>query len=221
MRKPARILDVLGEIEADVIALQEVDRRFGTRTSTLTAEALDEAGWHYRSVSDAAPSLGWHGNAIIASKKVEIEAVVPITLPAFEPRGAVAALLRFNGVAFAAIGLHLGLLGRHRDQQINAILGYADQELKRPTIIMGDTNEWRGKAAGFARIAQSHIVVPPMPTFHTSLPVLALDRIIVTPEFEPVAHGVHASALAKRASDHLPLWADLVLKNPGSEVAPP
>ena len=34
-RRPARVLDVLNEIGADIVALQEVDRRFGSRISAL------------------------------------------------------------------------------------------------------------------------------------------------------------------------------------------
>ena len=44
-RDPERILAVLREIGADVVAVQEVDRRFGLRESVLPRQALEEHGW--------------------------------------------------------------------------------------------------------------------------------------------------------------------------------
>ena len=42
-RQPNRILDVLVELDADIIALQEVDRRFGERVTSLTPESIAAA----------------------------------------------------------------------------------------------------------------------------------------------------------------------------------
>ncbi|MFM5907664.1 MAG: endonuclease/exonuclease/phosphatase family protein, partial [Novosphingobium sp.] len=39
---PDRILSVLREIDADVIALQEADRRFGSRASVLPRAMIDD-----------------------------------------------------------------------------------------------------------------------------------------------------------------------------------
>ena len=41
-RDPERILAVLREIDADVIALQEADRRFGDRASVLPRQMIDD-----------------------------------------------------------------------------------------------------------------------------------------------------------------------------------
>jgi endonuclease/exonuclease/phosphatase family metal-dependent hydrolase len=40
IRNPARILDVIGEVNADIIALQEADRRFGSRISAIPQEMI-------------------------------------------------------------------------------------------------------------------------------------------------------------------------------------
>jgi endonuclease/exonuclease/phosphatase family metal-dependent hydrolase len=36
-----------------------------------------------------------------------------------------------------------------------------------------------------------------------------LDRIMVSPHFQIADSGVHHSASARKASDHLPIWADV------------
>src|SRR4051794_4950779 len=43
-RNPQRVLDVLHEIDADVVALQEADKRFGGRASAVPHELIDEHG---------------------------------------------------------------------------------------------------------------------------------------------------------------------------------
>src|SRR5829696_1563721 len=82
-RRPERVLSVLSELDADVVALQEVDRRFGERATSLSAEAIS-AETPYRAVLfNARPaSIGWHGNVILVRKDVEVLAQRPLTLPA-------------------------------------------------------------------------------------------------------------------------------------------
>ena len=75
---------------------------------------------------------------------------------------------------------------------------------------MGDTNEWRDRRrAACARSSPSFSVAPTGPSFHARRPVAALDRIIVHKDLSIEAAGVHMSAAARRASDHLPIWARL------------
>jgi len=50
-------------------------------------------------------------------------------------------------------------------------------------------------------------IAPTGPSFHARHPVAQLDRIIVDKNLSIEAAGVHMSAAARRASDHLPIWA--------------
>ena len=43
-RRPDRVLHVLQEIDADVVALQEADKRMGGRGSAVPHELIDEHG---------------------------------------------------------------------------------------------------------------------------------------------------------------------------------
>ena len=76
-----------------------------------------------------------------------------------------------------------------------------------PTVLMGDTNEWRTFAGCLKDLEPEFHIVPTGPSFHSRRPVAALDRIIVHRDLNIEAAGVHMSHNARRASDHLPIWA--------------
>lgn len=210
-RQPERILQILGEIDADIVALQEVDRRFGQRTSSISLTNIGDIS-SYRAVrfGRRPDSLGWHGNVILVRKESEVLRRRRIVLPALEPRGAVLADVAVNGVIVRVIGLHLGLVGLWRTRQARRVLDYLERlEGDLPTIIMGDLNQWTTEGGSLAHFAADHNVIAPGPSFHSSRPLLALDRIITSHDFRVREAGVHLSALSRRGSDHLPVWARL------------
>ncbi len=211
-RVPLRILDVLNEIDADVIALQEADRRFGPRLAALP-KALIEQHTPYVVVDVAARagSIGWHGNALLVRRGITVEHHARLTLPTLEPRGAVLADLVVDGQALRVVGMHLDLSGLHRRRQGHAITAAVAERDPRPTILMGDTNEWRPHAGCLIDFAHKFSIAPTGPSYHSRRPVGRLDRIMVDHATHIVACGVHHSALAARASDHLPIWADVEL----------
>jgi endonuclease/exonuclease/phosphatase family metal-dependent hydrolase len=110
------------------------------------------------------------------------------------------------------IGLHLDLSGLWRRRQMRAILEAIERRPQRmPTVLMGDTNEWRTAAGFIKELNGAYRVAPTGPSFHSRRPIAPLDRIIVDEHLAIEAAGVHASASARRASDHLPVWARLAL----------
>jgi endonuclease/exonuclease/phosphatase family metal-dependent hydrolase len=211
-RRPERIIEVLREIDADVIALQEADLRFGARARVIPPHLLDEGGWKTVPVGLRAASMGWHGNALLVRASATIVDCEPIHLPALEPRGAVAADIRIDGVMLRVVGMHLDLSGLWRRRQAAAILSHvACSAQQHPTVLMGDLNEW-SRASGCLRdFTRDHRDVPTAPSFHARHPVARLDRIMVSPQWRVAGAGAHASLTARRASDHLPIWADLDL----------
>ena len=109
-RRPERTLEVLREIDADVIALQECDRRFGQRQGVISPHMLEEhSPWKAVSFGVRSGSMGWHGNAILVRKDAQILDCEIIHLPALEPRGAVMADLRIGGESLRVVGMHLDL----------------------------------------------------------------------------------------------------------------
>jgi len=91
-RDPGRVLHVLHEIDADVVALQEADKRFGGRGSAVPLELIDTHGVYkpvhlgvrHRRAFDKARkhadrllrvntrNIGWHGNAILVKRHIGV-----------------------------------------------------------------------------------------------------------------------------------------------------
>lgn len=210
-RNPERILEVLDEIDADIVALQEADRRFGNRLSAIPHHLLLEHGT-YRPVEigGRAQSIGWHGNALLIRKGIEVRHSEIVHLPTLEPRGAVLADLAVDGRLLRVIGTHLDLSGLWRRRQIRALLARLDGAAHHvPTVLMGDFNQWTDRGALSEFAFHHHRLVKTPPSFHSNRPVARLDRIIVSHDIVVDKAGAHVSALSKRASDHLPLWAIL------------
>lgn len=241
-RNPQRVLEVLGEIDADIVALQEADKRVGTRGAAVPHTMIDDHGLYracdfnvthtdrlaraHGNLMDRLPdhpltaplrkldfrNLGWHGNAILVKPHVEVTDVEAIDLPTIEPRGAVMAELEVEGTELRVVGMHLDLSGLRRRRQVLAILDHIEQRHRAmPTIVMGDTNEWRVNGPVLREFDERFAIADCGPSFHSRKPVAALDRIIVDRRFAITEAGVHMSEAARTASDHLPIWARLAL----------
>lgn len=212
-RDPDRILAILREIDADVVALQEADRRFGTRASVLPLAAIDDHS-PYRVVHLATrpESLGWHGNALLVRRDIEVAEASAVSLPTIEPRGAVRADLIAQGQRVRVVGMHLDLSGLRRRHQIRSVLAHmADCGEACPSVLMGDFNEWALHGGCFREFGKDWSVLAPGRSFPSRRPVAQLDRIVVSDGLGVIETKVHHSALSAQASDHLPVWARLEL----------
>lgn len=212
-RDPERIMAVLHEIDADVIALQEADRRFGRRESVLPKPLLEYPG-HYRAVplNHRPDSLGWHGNALLVKRGITVLEADVVPLPTLEPRGAVRADLLCHGQRVRVVGMHLDLSGLRRRHQLRAILDHVSAcAAPCPTVLMGDFNEWSVHGGSLRELAAPWQVLTPGRSFPARRPVAQLDRIAISPEWQVERTAVHHSALAAVGSDHLPVYARLGL----------
>lgn len=212
-RAPERIMQILTELDADVVALQEVDRRFGQRATTLSPDLLiDHTNYMPVRFGIREQSLGWHGNVLLVRKSIRVTNQQRIELPAFEPRGAVMADVEIGSERVRVVGMHLGLMGNWRMKQAEAVVKYLEKlEERMPTVIMGDLNQWADDGGCLDQFARHHDIIPLGPSFHSRRPMLPLDRIITSRDFKLVAAGVQRTALARTGSDHLPVWATLSL----------
>jgi endonuclease/exonuclease/phosphatase family metal-dependent hydrolase len=206
---PARTAAVIAEIGADVLALQETDRRFGDRTGLLDLDAIErDAGLVPAPVDNGHAGHGWHGNLVLVRAGL-LRDLRQLNLPGLEPRGALVADLDLAAGPVRVVAAHLGLLRHSRRLQVERLLAHAADGADRPTVLMGDLNEWRrgrrsalhGFAPGFGPVGHG------APSFPSYFPVLALDRIIARPRsiLGPVV--AHDTPLARKASDHLPIKA--------------
>lgn len=210
-RRPERTLAVLGEIDADIIALQEADRRFGRRAAVLTDQHLQEdSRWKTVPLGGRERSMGSHGNALLVRSDAEILDCRPLSLPSLEPRGAVMADVRIHGEDVRVVGMHLDLSGLWRRRQAAALIAQLGElPTQLPTILMGDLNEWTADRGCLRDFSAQFEFASTGKSYHALRPMARLDRIMTTRDLKCVSAGVHASATAKRASDHLPIWAEV------------
>lgn len=217
-RDPERILAVLREIDADIVALQEADRRFGTRAAALPRRALAEhTDYRPAPLAMTAEGMAWHGNVVLVRRGITIRAASPIALPMLEPRGAVCVELVAGGYAIRVVGMHLCLSGLHRRGQLRAVLAHTAALPACPTVLMGDCNEWSRQGGALRVLGPEWQVRTLGQSYPTRLPLAPLDRIIASPEWRCGDAGVHHSVLAGVASDHLPVFARLQLRDAVAE----
>ena len=207
-RQPQRILQVLDGLQADIVVLQEADKRLPPRPAALPHFMLDEAGWQVVDLGGAG-SLGWHGNAVIwRGQGIKVRQTGHHDLPGFEPRGAVRVEFETLIGPLRVMGMHLGLLPASRRQQITHIRRCESDLAQMPTVWAGDFNEWSRQPV-LDHLAPNMRFLPPEPSFPAAQPLGALDRIALGRGLQACGHGVHNVRPAKIASDHLPIWADL------------
>lgn len=211
-RDPERILSVLHEIDADIVALQEADRRIGERASVLPRAEIDDTQWRVIEVAKRPRSIGWHGNALLVRRDLEILSGEALDLPTLEPRGAACGEIVVEGRPLRVIGTHLDLSGLRRRDQIRSLLafvGACNRDL--PTVIMGDFNQWGRTTGAMREFSPDWQIVTPGRSYPSRQPVATLDRIVASKHWRLVETEVHHTGLAAVASDHLPVIAKLEL----------
>ena len=207
-RRPDRSLQVINDLQADVVVLQEVDKRLPPRPSALPHEMVEQEGWDILPFGAPGGSLGWHGNAMLVRSGTRVSATSHLNLPGLEPRGAICAKIVTAIGPLRVVGLHLGLIRRYRLMQVAAIMRALRRQRPCATVLAGDFNDW-GRGAALDVTAQGVDFVPTAPSFPAPRPVAALDRFAISPDLKARASGVHAARPARIASDHLPVWVDI------------
>ncbi|MDO5658092.1 MAG: endonuclease/exonuclease/phosphatase family protein [Paracoccus sp. (in: a-proteobacteria)] len=209
LHAPERNLEVIAALGADLVALQEVDFRFGARPEALPRAMIREMTGlvpaQLKTTGES--SLGWHGQTVLMRPDLTGTAQIRrLPLPGIEPRGAIA--LRLDG--FTLIGVHLGLARSSRRAQLARLAGKAARLSGGAVAMMGDFNEWHD-SRGLEAVdgIEGFRVITPGASYPAPMPQLRLDRIVVSRRLEVSDCGVLDTPLARRASDHLPVWADI------------
>jgi endonuclease/exonuclease/phosphatase family metal-dependent hydrolase len=208
----ARVLEVLRELDADVVGLQEIAVRRPLRGGVDQLEELAAAaGYTAVPAPIRRTPEGYLGNGLLVRGRVAEARHIDLTRPGREPRGALDTLLECQGRLLRVVVTHLGLWPGERRAQVTRLLHVLGERPAHPTVVLGDFNEWLPRAPLLRRLAVRLGATPAVPSFPSRRPVLKLDRIWVDPRAALRALGVHRSALARLASDHLPVWATLEL----------
>ena len=220
--RPQRIVEVLGEINADIIALQEVlsitDGRPEDDQAYFIAEQLKMSH-----IVGGTRRLrgGIYGNVVLSRWPIIHTHNYDISVRGREQRGCLRADIKIAKSSLVHIfNVHLGtayLERRHQGRRLidEAILN--NQELSGPRLMLGDFNEWtRGLAS---RLLALHLVsadvrlhLPRSRTYPGVLPLLHLDHVYYEDSLELEAMTLYRSRLSLLASDHLPLVADFQMR---------
>jgi endonuclease/exonuclease/phosphatase family metal-dependent hydrolase len=162
-----------------------------------------------------------YGNALLTRLPVLTLNRIDLSLPQREPRSAIDAMLDWNGRHMQVVATHLGLMPGERRQQVRRLLLLYESAPATLSILLGDLNEWLlwGRPLRWLR---RHFRATPQPrTYPARFPLFALDRIWVHPRMALADIAVHASPVARIASDHLPLVATLTSGPPETPVTEP
>jgi endonuclease/exonuclease/phosphatase family metal-dependent hydrolase len=208
---PARVVDVLKEIDADVVALQEVAS--AEAHSQFLADLERETGYHVVAGLLRQRHGSDFGNAVLSRFPVRSVEHLDLAVDRCEPRGALDVCLDIGLRApLRVIATHLGLRPGERREQVRRILACVERDNPHPMLLMGYLNEWYLWGRPLRWIHSHFREMPASPrTFPARRPVFALDRIWVSPAGSLRGLGRHASPLARVASDHLPLVAQIVV----------
>lgn len=204
--RPERISEVLRELDADVIALQEMEHRDVGGQDLLDYLAA-ESGY----TSIAGPTLQrdsrHYGNALLTRLPVLSVNRIDLSWLQREPRGALDIVLDWYGLSLHVVATHLGLMPDERRHQLRHLLKRFDGDAADISVLMGDLNEWFLWGRIFRWLRAAFQPTPAYATFPSRWPLFALDRLWVRPSSRLVTLVVHQSKIARRASDHLPLKA--------------
>jgi endonuclease/exonuclease/phosphatase family metal-dependent hydrolase len=218
--RPERIVKVLAEINADIVALQEVvsicDHRVEADQSRFIAEALAMGYVHAETRKHHG---GIYGNAVLSRFPIDRHQHLDITHVGREERSVLRTDLELNGGHLHIFNLHLGTSFFERRFQARALMEHRvlrAPDITGPRIVMGDFNEWTRGLVTKTLSDEFRRVDLEVPTFQRRrypalLPMLHLDYIYYEHTLRARDAFVYTSRLALMASDHLPMVADFVL----------
>jgi endonuclease/exonuclease/phosphatase family metal-dependent hydrolase len=225
---PERIAEVIAGCHADIVALQELDVGRARSGNIDQAEMIARAlgmDVHFYPALRVMEEL--YGDAILSRLPARLIKTGGLPglrrLPGLEPRGALWSAIRIGDVDLQVINTHLGILARERVRQIDALLGpewLGHPDCHEPVVFIGDFNAapqsrvYRQLARRFADVQRAPCVRRARATYPSRFPSLRIDHVFVSRSIEILAAATVRTPLARMASDHLPVVADL-------RVAPP
>lgn len=208
---PERVAEVVGSLEADLVALQEVTLDHagdvvGLMQQRTGLQAVDGTLFER--------GIGRYGNLLLSRCQILGQGLHDLSYPDREPRGAIEAHIGSGRGEYRVLGTHLGLSRGERASQI-ARIEQLSSRLADPVILLGDLNVWWGRWS-FSSLRRQGFALTGIRSFPSRpLPFFALDRIGVTPPAVITRCWRERNRLTAVASDHLPVVAEI------ETIAPP
>lgn len=220
---PDRIARVLASLDADVIALQELDvgrPRTGALDQAFEIAYRLDMRHHFHPALEIEEER--YGDAILSRLPMRLKRTgalpwMPGALVA-EPRGALWVAIAAAGTEVELFNTHFGLMPGERLRQAEALVGpdwLAHPDCTGPVALVGDFNSVPGSPP-YRRLASTltdaQIALDghrPRPTWCSTFPVGRIDHVFVGPRLTVRSVMVPRSALVVAASDHLPVVVDV------------
>lgn len=220
--EPSRVADVIRKLDTDVVMLQEVDAGVTRSRHDKQVDVLgEELGMPHRTWY---PNVdvrggGHYGNAILSRYPIIESANIDLTLRFKKRRSVLHGVIRVRhddvDRTVHVFNMHLGLARYERRRQLDKFLAshpFAHLHHDTPIVVGGDLNDVYGGLgellvpAGFRGTDRRPL------TFPAWGPLRALDAIFVRGDVDFLRLARCDSELARRASDHRPLVADVRLR---------
>ncbi len=220
--EPERTAEVLRNLEADVLLLQEVDHDVPRSNRDRQVDLLGElVGMRYRAWY---PNVdvrggGTYGNAILSRYPLIETTNIDLSIRFKKKRSVLHGVIRVRhddiDRTVHVYNMHLGLARFERRIQLRKFVDshpFATLHHDTPVVVGGDLNDVYGglgellEPAGFRGIERRPL------TFPAWGPLRALDAIFVRGSVDFLGLSRCESDLARRASDHRPLVAEVRLR---------
>lgn len=220
--RPHRIAQVLRELGADIIALQEVVSLSGGRREQNQAQYLaDAVGFQFRIGETRKLRGAAYGNVVLSRFPLRQVQVYDLTASRREARGCIRCDLEVSsGKLVHLFNVHLGTGYLERRRQAQMLMSrelLRSPTLKHPRLVIGDFNEW---TRGLVSRSLQHefesvdieLHLQRKSTYPGVLPLMHLDHMYFDRTLVLEQFLLHRSRIALMASDHLPLVAEFRLE---------
>jgi len=225
--KPERIIDILNDINADIVLLQEVDEGAPRSRELNLAKEISQACnyQHFALGHNVSLRKGYYGNATISRFPILRERNIDLTIENKKRRGCQHTTLELpNEKELEVFNLHLGLSAKERQKQAGLL--FRSAEYRKITedencIVAGDFNDWRSllralfieamnfKCATDKTTEKGEVATKTFPSFS---PRGGLDRIYYKGKINLLKTKTYKKKTSKIASDHLPVVSTFELR---------
>jgi endonuclease/exonuclease/phosphatase family metal-dependent hydrolase len=203
-----RVVALIERHAPDVIALQELDTRGIQDLEKHPLSILSRTlGLHAVEARTLVAPDGHYGHALFSRWPILADERIDLTVRSREPRCAIGGLVDTPLGRVHVRAVHFGLDPFERREQVRRVC--AVPPAVDAAVLLGDFNDWLGVGFVRAELRGSYGVPAARRTFPSGLPLFSLDRIYARAPLVP--RRAWTDPEARRASDHLPLIADLAL----------